>query len=598
MELPIQSHLQTSHYKLNTDNVSYELSSRYNDYFNRLPFISCLDHNQCSKFLLKNVTCDANPGKLTAVAGPSGAGKTTLLEILAGMIVPARLSGRVLVNNRPMNPPHFRRVSGYVTQDDALFPLLTVEETLTYSARLRLKAGRDKVAARVQKLLNQIGLDHISGVRVGDESSRGISGGEKRRLSIGVDLVHDPSVLLLDEPTSGLDSASALDVISLLKSMAKNQHKTIVVTIHQPGFRILELIDHVILLNNGAVVHNGSLALLEERIKAAGHVIPPRVNVLEFAIDADVEAQKQSDVDEDEHFLINHEEGNHNSYCNSHLDETIILGQRFARNIFRTKQLFVTKTIQSLVAGIVLGTIFMDAFGDKERKKVQNQVGFFAFTLTFLISTTTEALPIFLQERRILERETSRGAYRMSSYVVANALVFLPFLLIAALLFATPVYWIVGLSQNIEQYLYFALVVWMVILMANSFVACFSALVPDFITGTSVIAGVMGSFFLFSGYFLSKDSMPKCWTFMQYLSVFKYPFESFLINEFGGEQGKGKCLERIEGECLIYGDGFLIRQGLKEPQKWTNLFMMMSFVVGYRFLGYLFMCYKCYTTRN
>ncbi|XP_047951688.1 ABC transporter G family member 10-like [Salvia hispanica] len=608
MEPPIISHQQITHYKLNTENVSYKLSPTHN----WLPSTLFVEDSQFSKFVLRDVTCDANPGQLTAIAGPSGAGKTTLLDILAGMIIPARLSGSVLVNNRVMDPDHFRRVAGYVTQDDALFPLLTVEETLTYSACLRLKAGRDKAAARVQKLLKELGLEHISGVRVGDESSRGISGGEKRRVSIGVDLVHDPSVLLLDEPTSGLDSASALHVISLLKSMAKNQHKTIVVTIHQPGFRILDLIDHVILLSNGSVMHNGSLEFLEERIKAAGHVIPCRVNVLEFAIDAanealqqeqgvqveDVEAQKQIDVDEDDFLVNNHEREKHDLYCNSHLDEVFILSHRFARNILRTKQLFAAKTIQSLLVGIVLGTIFIDAFGENEGKKVQNQVGFFAFTLTFLISTTTEALPVFLQERRILERETSRGAYRISSYMVANTLVFLPFLLIVALLYATPVYWIVGLTRNISQYLYFTMVVWMVILMANSFVACCSVLVPDFITGMSLTAGVMGAFFLFSGYFLTTDSIPKCWNFMQYLSVFKYPYESFVINEFGGEEGRAKCMERIEGECLIYGHGFLIRQGLKESQKWINLFMMMSFIIGYRFLGYVFLWYKCYKTRN
>lgn len=597
MELPIKNtHLKT-HFKLETKNVSYKLSPRYND-FNWLPSFK---DNQHARFLLRDVTCDACPGKLTAIAGPSGAGKTTLLEILSGMIVPERISGNVLVNELPMCVDHFRRISGYVTQEDALFPLLTVEETLTYSARLRLKAGREKAAARVQKLLKELGLDHIRGARVGGESSRGISGGEKRRLSIGVDLVHDPAVLFLDEPTSGLDSASALHVISLLKSMAKNHHKTIVLTIHQPGFRILDLIDHVILLSNGALFHNGSLDLLEERIKAAGHVIPPRVNVLEFAIDAaealqqqqeeeEKEAEKQSD--DDDHFS-NQEVQKHNIYSNSHLEEVIILSKRFSCNIFRTKQLFAAKTIQSLLAGIVLGTIFIDAFGESnERKKVQNQIGFFAFTLTFLISTTTEALPIFLQERRILERETSRGAYRISSYVLANTLVFLPFLLIISLLYAAPVYWIVGLRRDAGGFLYFALVVWMVILTANSFVACFSALVPDFVTGMSVIAAVMGAFFLFSGYFLTKDSIPRGWNFMQYLSVFKYPFECFVINEFGGEEGKVRCLEKFEGECLIHGDGFLMRQGLKETQKWMNLFMMMSFVIGYRFLGYLFLLWK------
>ncbi|KAK9269681.1 hypothetical protein L1049_001459 [Liquidambar formosana] len=108
--------------------------------------------------------------------------------------------------------------------------------------------------------MKELGLDHVAGSRIGEGSNCGISGGERRRVSIGVDLVHDPAVVLIDEPTSGLDSASALHVVSLLKSMALNQGKTIVFTIHQPGFRILELFDRVVLLSNGFVLHNGSIA--------------------------------------------------------------------------------------------------------------------------------------------------------------------------------------------------------------------------------------------------------------------------------------------------------------------------------------------------
>ncbi|KAI3457148.1 hypothetical protein Pfo_013811 [Paulownia fortunei] len=605
MELPVKTvpysgHLET-HYKIKINNLSYKLSPRYGE----CNWLDWKEATSCNtNCVLKNINCEAKPGELTVIAGPSGAGKTTLLEIFAGMITTYRVSGHVLVNDLPMNVAHFRRVSGYVSQDEALFPHLTVEETLTYSARLRLQAGRDRATIRVQNLLKELGLEHIAGVRIGSESSQGISGGEKRRVSIGVDLVHDPAVLLLDEPTSGLDSASALHVVLLLKSMAKNQGKTVVLTIHQPGFRILDLIDKVILLSNGVVLHNGSLHLLEERLKSAGHCIPPHVNVLEFAIDATESLHKEENdieqchMEQESDHILNHAEGKHIFYRNSPLKEVLILSQRFFHNIFRTKQLFVAKTIEALLAGIILGTIFINAFGNSKRMTVQNKLGFLAFSLTFLMSSTTEALPIFLQERRILMRETSRGVYRVSSYIIANTLVFLPFLLTVALLYTSPVYWLVGLRRNIDGFLYFSLVVWMVVLMANSFVACFSALVPNFIMGMSLIYGVMGSFFLFSGYFISKDTIPKYWNFMQYLSLFKYPFECFMINEFAGEHGKLRCLEGTEGECVIYGNEFLMQQGLKDSQKWTNLFMMLSFIFGYRFLGLLFLLYRSYRSKS
>ena len=174
----------------------------------------------------------------------------------------------------------------------------------------------------------------------------------------------------------------------------------------------------------------------------------------------------------------------------------------------------------------------------------------------------------------------------------------LPFLLLVGLLYSTPVYWLVGLRKDIDGFLYFSLVVWLVLLMSNSLVACFSALVPNFILGTSVIAGLMGSFFLFSGYFISEEKIPSYWIFMHYLSLFKYPFECLMINEYGGEQGKMRCLEINNGKCILYGVEFLRQQGLRDSQKWTNLAVMLSFIVGYRVLSFIILWFRCYRTRK
>ncbi|KAJ7014623.1 ABC transporter G family member 10-like [Populus alba x Populus x berolinensis] len=606
MELPVKAPVsggqRTSSYRLETKNLSYKLCSKLDE----LDFIyRGGTPRRAPKFILRDVNCAASPGEITAIAGPSGAGKTTLLEILAGKISSCKVSGQVLVNSQPMNAKHFRRLSGFVTQDDSLFPLLTVKETLLYSALLRLPGGEKEAASRVRRLLKELGLEHVSDSRIGEGSDWGISGGERRRVSIGVDLVHDPAVVFIDEPTSGLDSASALHVATLLKSMVLNQGKTIVLTIHQPSFRILELFDRLVLLSNGYAVHDGSLHFLEERLRFSGHQIPLHVNVLEFSMDVIESLSKQNSVSLNNqcprHIARTLHFNNHQEkplcYPNSILEEVSILGQRFCCNIFRTKQLFATRVIQALVAGLILGTIFLNVGKKTGQVALQTRIGFFAFSLTFLLSSTTEGLPIFLQERRILMRETSRGAYRVSSYVLSNTLIFLPFLLMVALLYSTPVYWLVGLRMSVYGFLYFSLVVWMVILMSNSFVACFSALVPNFIMGTSVISGLMGSFFLFSGYFITKSKIPSYWVFMHYLSLFKYPFECFLINEYGGEQGNERCLVYDKGRCNLSGSGFLRQQGLKDSQKWSNLAVMLGFIIGYRVLCYVILWFRCYTRR-
>ncbi|CAH9089074.1 unnamed protein product [Cuscuta europaea] len=617
MDLPVK----TPRYKIEAKNLSFTLPSREHDdgfdwtIWKRLALIKRRNNN-IRPYILRDVNCEARDGEITAIAGPSGAGKTTLLDILAGNKATSSSRGQVLVNGQPMNPPQFRRISGYVTQDEALFPHLTVEETLTYSARFRLRLGRREAKERVGKLLKELGLDHVAGMRIGSIGSRRISGGEKRRVSIGVELVHNPSVLLLDEPTSGLDSAAALHMASLLQRMAKNQSKTVVLTIHQPGFRVLELFDKVVLLSHGFILHSGSLQLLEEKLKSSGYSIPLHVNVLELAIEvftADYNHHAETmddDYNEGDAIMIKegktHFSSNDNSSFHSNFawEEVLILSRRFCSNIFRSKELFLAKLMQAPLVGVLLGSVFLNTYNNHDPNKkvppqqLQNQIGFFAFSLTFLLSSNVEALPILLEEKRVVMRETSRGAYRISTYTIANALVFLPFLLLVALMYAVPVYWLVGLRPEFDGFFYYSLICWMIFLMGNSFVAACSALVQNFIVGMSLIGSVIGSFFLFSGYFIRKESIPKFWVFVHYLSLFKYPFECFLINEYGGEYGRRKCVQRVGDECVMYGDQLLEQEGLRESKKWINLVVMLAYILGYRFLSFLIMWCRSYINYN
>ncbi|KAB1210548.1 ABC transporter G family member 5 [Morella rubra] len=578
------------------------------------------------RHVLKGVNCRAKPWEILAIVGPSGAGKSSLLEILAGKVTPQ--NGSIFVNQLPIDKARFKKESGYVTQKDTLFPLLTVEETLLFSAKLRLRLPQSELSSRVKSLIQELGLSHIAGARVGDDRVRGISGGERRRVSIGVDVIHDPGVLILDEPTSGLDSTSALQIIDMLKTMAETRGRTIILSIHQPGFRIVKLFNSILVLANGCVLHHGTVDQLGVNLRLMGLELPLHVNVVEFAIESietiqqqgkfhrvhqkmlpqlrsTVQQRKGDDrgesrngkftlqqlfqqskvVDEE---IINIGIDFPLDFANSRLRETIVLTHRFSKNIFRSKELFACRTIQMLVSGLVLGSIFHNLKDDLVG--AQERVGLFAFILTFLLSFTTEALPIFLQEREILMRETSCGSYRVSSYAIANGLVYLPFLLILSILFTIPLYWLVGLNPNFMAFLHFLLLIWLILYTANSVVVCFSALVPNFIVGNSVIAGVMGSFFLFSGYFISKHGIPSYWIFMHYISLFKYPFEGFLINEFSNS---GKCLDYMFGTCVVTGEDVLREEGYGEESRWRNVGVMVCFILVYRFISYVILRCRC-----
>ncbi|KAI4317089.1 hypothetical protein L6164_024996 [Bauhinia variegata] len=218
-----------------------------------------------ARHVLKNVNCQAKPWEILAIVGPSGAGKSSVLEVFAGKVTPQ--SGSILVNQKPVDKAQFKKISGYVTQKDTLFPLLTVEETLMFSAKLRLNLAQEQLCSRVKSLIQELGLSHVAGTRIGDDRVRGISGGERRRVSIGVEVIHDPKVLILDEPTSGLDSTSALQIINMLKVMADSQGRTIILSIHQPGFRIVKLFNSILLLANGSVLHHGTADLLSVNLR-------------------------------------------------------------------------------------------------------------------------------------------------------------------------------------------------------------------------------------------------------------------------------------------------------------------------------------------
>ena len=177
--------------------------------------------------------------------------------------------GYVTTNGQQVNKRSFRKESGYVMQSDALFPLLTVRETIQYAAKLRVSADKSnaeklELADAIIRLLR---LENVADTIVGDDDNRGLSGGEKRRVSIAVDIVHFPSIIFLDEPTSGLDSTTALSVVDSLKALAETLNCTVVMTIHQPSARLFALLDRVLFLAAGRTTFAGTTSELDAYTK-------------------------------------------------------------------------------------------------------------------------------------------------------------------------------------------------------------------------------------------------------------------------------------------------------------------------------------------
>mmetsp|Transcript_4045 Transcript_4045/g.8702 ORF Transcript_4045/g.8702 Transcript_4045/m.8702 type:complete len:921 (+) Transcript_4045:322-3084(+) len=218
--------------------------------------INGVDHT-----ILANVSGQVQPGKLTGIMGPTGSGKTTLSWGLLGRgkrYCTGGTHGSLYLNGRPRNLEAFLDRVGFVPQDDVLCPDLSVEETLMFSAGWRLPRDMsdEERMKRVEDVMETLDLVKIRDRRVGGVSKRGISGGERKRVSIGMELVAKPAVLIMDEPTSGLDSAGTFRLMSMLKRVA-DRGVSVVTVIHQPSARVFSLLDDLVLMQDGEAAYLG-----------------------------------------------------------------------------------------------------------------------------------------------------------------------------------------------------------------------------------------------------------------------------------------------------------------------------------------------------
>ena len=252
------------------------------------------------KSLLESVSADLPSGSLTAIIGGSGSGKTTMLNILsdrmAGPLL--RTSGTATFNGGTLEGVR----SAYVMQQDILLPTLTVRETLQYSADLRLPPPTTAEERKrvVEEVILELGLKECADTRIGTHVHKGCSGGEKRRTSIGVQLLSNPSVLFLDEPTTGLDATSAFQLVRTLKTLAE-KGRTIVTTIHQPRSEIYGIFDNLVILTKGAPVYSGTRQRCLPYFEEIGHSLPPFTNPAEHLIDVAAIDNRTSELEAESH---------------------------------------------------------------------------------------------------------------------------------------------------------------------------------------------------------------------------------------------------------------------------------------------------------
>ncbi|ESQ44945.1 hypothetical protein EUTSA_v10010176mg [Eutrema salsugineum] len=602
------------------------------------------------KTLLNGITGEANEGEILAVLGASGAGKSTLIDALAGRIAEGSLKGTVTLNREPLQSRMLKVISAYVMQDDLLFPMLTVEETLMFAAEFRLPRSltKSKKRERVETLIDQLGLRTVRNTLIGDEGHRGISGGEKRRVSIGTDIIHDPIVLFLDEPTSGLDSTNAFMVVQVLKSIASSG-SIVIMSIHQPSCRIMEFLDRIIVLSSGQSVFSDSPATLPFFFLEFGRPIPYKENNAEFTLDLIKELegssqgtrglvefnrnwqQKKLRVSQEPHRnssslkeainasisrgkLVSTSYSSIPSYVNPWWIETILLAKRYMINWTRTPELIGTRVFIVMMTGFLLATVYWKV--DNSPRGVQERLSFFSFAMATMFYSCADGLPAFIQERYIFLRETAHNAYRRSSYVISHSLVTLPHLFALSIGFAATTFWFVGLNGGVAGFIYYLLIIFASFWSGCSFVTFVSGVIPNVMMSYMVTFGYLSYCLLFSGFYINRDRIHPYWIWIHYISLLKYPYEAVLHNEFddpsrcfvrGNQVFDGTLMEGVsattkekiletmssylgmeltESRCLRTGSELLKQQGIQQLDKWGCLWVTLAWGFFFRILFY------------
>ncbi|KAI4307835.1 hypothetical protein L6164_030973 [Bauhinia variegata] len=539
------------------------------------------------KKILKAITGSIGPGEILALMGPSGSGKTTLLKVIGGRLL-ENIKGKITYNDVKFTATVKRRI-GFVTQEDILFPQLTLEETLIFSAFLRLPTNmsRQQKYARVETTVKELGLERCRHTKIGGGFIKGISGGERKRTSIGYEILVDPSLLPLDEPTSGLDSTSANKLLLTLQGLAKTG-RTIITTIHQPSSRIFHMFDKLLLIAEGYPVYYGKATESMEYFSSMRFIPEIPMNPVEFLLDLATGQVNHISVPEDilegqesadpskavikylqlkyKTLLEPKEKENHRTirapehlqlaiqvkreWTLSWLDQFMILSKRTFRA--RCKDYFdKLRLVQALGIALLLGLLWWKSSTNTEAQ-LRDQVGLmFYICILWTSSCIFGAVYVFPFEKVYVVKARKADMYRLSVYYACSTLCDMghTFSILPSSCLSSIT------SQGAGE--------------------LFGAAVMS-IQRAGMAASLFLMFFLLSGGYYVQH-IPKFMQWLKYLSFMYYGLRLLLKVQYSGDQlyecgSKGGCRPLQSSPSF---DTVNLKGGLKEV--WVLLAMAMCF---------------------
>ena len=501
-------------------------------------------------------------GGMCALMGPSGAGKTTLLDRLSGRLSSKlyHSSGEIFINGKLVLDEEIRSSSGYVVAEDILPGTATVYEHLLFHAKLRLPRDTrpTTIRSRVRATMQILGIEKLADSFIGDQFQRGLSGGEKRRVSIATELLMSPGIMFLDEPTTGLDSTNAAKVVDILSGLGA-MGTTVLLSIHQPRPDIFRLLDRVLVLGaEGSVVYSGPSSLASAHFNSMSFVTLPStdLHIADYMLDVVLKSSRsdvkrmvrafaESEIAENallvaDTLTIQYEDSDEApiivpKYVSPYVKQVFLLWQRLSRLTFRHPFLLTLHFLSTAGASVALGFIFWNSGHDTGG--IQNRMGVLFFIILYLTLMSLSSLPIWKEDQILFRRERASGVYGTNAYFSAVVLFDVVILrVIPPLFFACVTYWMVGLHASMTSAMFCAAILIMTNIAASALCMCVGIVSPS--NASANVVGLLALLMsiLCGGFLLNKEDPHSggsvAVTWLENLSFVNYAFEALLINEF------------------------------------------------------------------
>lgn len=596
-------------------------------------------------------------GQVLALMGPSGSGKTIMLHALAHRTLPRsmKVNGSIHINGQPTVAAKLSQVARYVEQDDALIGSLTVKESVEFTARLSLPSSITKLERikRVDDALTAFGIQDQAHLLIGTPLRKGISGGQKKRVSVASQLVTSPRILFLDEPTSGLDSAASREVMSYISNLAKELKLLVIISIHQPSTTTFELFDQVLLLSAGQPCFFGPREELSEYFQSIGHSIPLHTNPAEFLLDL-----VNIDFARDKQMAKQHLNRIHESWSSSIKSRelqakveqvsatsagienvsswkvkhgskpnisslTLTLLRRAFIKSYRDMIAYQVRIAMYTALAIMMGTVWLRLPYTQE--SIQTFINAIFFSGAFMSFMAVAYIPAYIEDLNMMRKERANGLYGPLPFMLANFLIGLPYLLLISILFSVIAYWLVNLQPTADSFWLWTLYLFLDLLAAEGLVILISSLMPIFVVALAVTAFANGLWMCVGGFLVPPGTLNVFWKcrfslvctiqppgklliwvadVFHYIDYQAWVTQALIINQFKyttyhcspSTDGGYNCMypSDLMTEGKIRGTAVIeaYRYGYNNGENGRLVGIMIGIIFAYRLFGYMVLVLK------